>query len=63
MQSVKMIQSDNTNKKSKPQIVLSPENYNKLKNLGKKGQTFDEIITKILAHQQGVLKIDATEQE
>ena len=47
-----MVQKKPYNKN--PQIAISPANYKVLKELGKKGQTFDEILTAILENKIGV---------
>lgn len=39
-------------------LVISEKNYEKLKSMGKMGETFDDVLTKILSHQVGVHRID-----
>ena len=39
-------------------MVISETNYYKLKSLGRMGETFDDVLTKILSKQPGVYKID-----
>jgi predicted CopG family antitoxin len=39
-------------------ITLNKENYEKLKDLGRAGDSFNDVISKILNHQQGVFKIN-----
>ncbi len=46
------------NKEKKPHIAISENNYETLKNLGKKGQTFDDILSKILEKQIGAYHIN-----
>jgi predicted CopG family antitoxin len=41
-------------------LVISEKNYQKLKNIGKMGETFDDVLTKILAKEPGVYEIDVT---
>ena len=56
------------NSKAEPErttISVSKENYLKLKKLGETADTFNDVLTKILAKQPGVYKIDVggTEKE
>ncbi len=44
-------------------ITVNQEIYEKLKNLGRAGDSFNDVLVKILTHQQGVLKIDVNEKE
>jgi predicted CopG family antitoxin len=34
------------------QVALSPENYKALKDLGKMGDTFDEVVTRLLRERK-----------
>jgi predicted CopG family antitoxin len=42
-------------------MVISETNYKKLKNMGKMGETFDDVLTKILSKEQGSYRIDTAE--
>lgn len=58
MQNIQNLQKINNNKnKRQPHIALSHENYEKLKQLGTCGMSFNDVLTKILAHKQGAFKI------
>jgi hypothetical protein len=53
------IQSMNRNKMPKnkyPHIALVPETYNKLKSLGRMGDTFDKIVGDLLSQREGIPK-------
>lgn len=41
-------------------ITVNPEVYKKLKNLGKAGDSFNDVLIKILSKQQEVYKIDGS---
>jgi len=49
--------------KKRPQlhIALSSENYEKLKNLGRAGDSFNDVLTKILSKKSGAYLIDVRE--
>lgn len=56
---MEMIQSMNRNKMPKnkyPHIALAPETYNKLKSMGKMGDTFDKIVGDLLSQREGITK-------
>ena len=46
--------NNNPIKKNYPHIVLSPENYQKLKSLGKMGDTFDKIVGDLLLKENQI---------
>jgi hypothetical protein len=45
-------QINRLDKKRYPHIVISPENYYKLKSLGKMGDTFDKIVGDLLSQKR-----------
>lgn len=53
MQSIKQINRSSKNKYT--HIVISPENYYKLKSLGKMGDTFDKIVGELLSKNQEII--------
>jgi predicted CopG family antitoxin len=54
MQKSQNLQQNNIKHKRQPHISLSHENYEKLKNLGTCGDSFNDVLTKILSKQEGV---------
>jgi predicted CopG family antitoxin len=58
MQELKNLQKLHVKNKQRPHISISHENYEKLKKLGTCGDSFNDVLDKILAKQVGVYKID-----
>ena len=54
MQSIQNTQQK-LKKQRQPHIALSTDNYEKLKNLGRAGDSFNDVLTKILSKEMGVL--------
>lgn len=52
MQKLNGLQQNNNKNKRQPHISLSHENYEKLKKLGNCGDSFNDVLTKILSKQQ-----------
>jgi hypothetical protein len=46
-------QIEKIDKKKYPHIVLSPGNYNRLKSLGRMGDSFDKIVGDLLSQKVG----------
>jgi predicted CopG family antitoxin len=55
----KMETKNKNNPPTTTTITISRENCEKLKMMGTCGMSFNDVLTKILTHQQGVNKIDA----
>ena len=58
MQRSENLQKINNNKKRQYHVGLSEENYNKLRNLGTCGDSFNDVLTKILAKEPGAYHIN-----
>ncbi len=53
--------NNTNNRKRQYHVGLSEENYNKLRNLGTCGDSFNDVLTKILNHESGLHKINIKE--